>query len=731
MNWHPLPYQALLNGNYSAISEFYEEAIEQEPEIISHYWYLGLSYLLQEQEEAAQSTWIYAMTQGFGEEMESEMLTLGQILNTEAERQETIQNYALALLIRRNLQELDASSINNLLRMVKLEILANSFSPKLLYDWQVFELLNDADSNCIDRDLLLEVVIQVLEFSTLASIDFAEISLPHIINKNDLIAQVMSIAIRMGYDEDKPTYAAYLTEFCLKIEPQNINLLSELLTFYLRSNKTDEIIKTAQRIYNIYINDEACSTISLKLYSIYRAILGFLHSGGWLEIDPILEQYKSLLLEVVNNPPEIIENHLIDRWIEIAAPLLYLADNPSENRRLINGISQIFEKQVKMKLKTQKFYLETTKIKPTKKIKIGYIASTLRKNSVGWLSRWLFHYHNREQFQIGLYLMNQPEDELTQNWFRNKVDYTYNFGRDIQEILQQIQADDLDILVDLDSLTNNVTCQVLVFKPAKIQVSWLGYDSSGLSTLDYFISDPYVLPENAQDYYQENIWRLPQTYLAVDGFEIGEQTLTREQLNIPEDAIIYWTGQNGFKRHPDMINCQMQILQDVPNSYLLIKGIGNDEKIQQLFKTIALKYQVSPDRLRFLPIVADELTHRANLQIADIVLDTYPYNGATTTLEVLWMGIPLVTRVGEQFAARNSYTFMTNVGLTEGIAWTNEEYIDWGIQLGKNEALRQQVREKLQQSRQTSPVWNAKIFTQEMEKAYQKMVKNYLDNTTA
>ena len=94
------------------------------------------------------------------------------------------------------------------------------------------------------------------------------------------------------------------------------------------------------------------------------------------------------------------------------------------------------------------------------------------------------------------------------------------------------------------------------------------------------------------------------------------------------------------------------------------------------------------------------------------------------------MGIPLITKVGEQFAARNSYTFMTNAGLTEGIAWTDEEYVDWGIKLGKDENLRQQISWKLRQSRKTAPLWNAKQFTQEMEKAYQEMWLKYLDTSS-
>ncbi|MGB7521472.1 MAG: O-linked N-acetylglucosamine transferase, SPINDLY family protein, partial [Spirulinaceae cyanobacterium] len=308
--------------------------------------------------------------------------------------------------------------------------------------------------------------------------------------------------------------------------------------------------------------------------------------------------------------------------------------------------------------------------------------------------------------------------------------YTTQFNdlstaENILEIATKIHKDEIDILIDLDSLTSTEVCGVMALKPAPIQITWLGTDASGIPAIDYFIADPYVLPSSASEYYTAKIWRLPNTYIAVDGFEIGVPTLRRDELNIPEDAVIYLSAQTGYKRHPHTARLQMKIIKEVPNSYFLIKGLADEESIKKFFTQIAIEEGVDVERLRFLPKVASEEIHRANLGIADIVLDTYPYNGATTTLETLWMGIPLVTRVGEQFAARNSYTMMKNVGVETGIAWSDEEYLEWGIRLGKNAALRQEVAWQLRKSRQTSPLWNAKQFTREMERAYQQMWQQY------
>ena len=199
-------------------------------------------------------------------------------------------------------------------------------------------------------------------------------------------------------------------------------------------------------------------------------------------------------------------------------------------------------------------------------------------------------------------------------------------------------------------------------------------------------------------------------------------------MGIPDDAVIYLSSHGGYKRHPAIIRLQMRIVKEVANSYLLIKGVGDENSVKQLFSQLAEEEGVDLERLRFLPRDPNEYTHRANLQIADIALDTYPYNGATTTLELLWMEIPVVTRVGEQFAARNSYTFLRNIGVEEGIAWTEEEYLDCGIRLGKDKALREEIAWKLKKSKQTAPLWNGKQFALEMEKAYQQMWSNYINS---
>jgi predicted O-linked N-acetylglucosamine transferase (SPINDLY family) len=469
----------------------------------------------------------------------------------------------------------------------------------------------------------------------------------------------------------------------------------------------------------MYENSQALST---KVYANYLHLFCSLKAGFWQDSQDLIQQNDELLNQLLLAENEqVLEPLAVRGFINIGTVLPYLGDRAKEIRQYTNLISQI----------SYKYYCENYPESPVtpkqhEKLRIGYLAETFRRHSVGWLSRWLFKYHDREQFTIAIYLLGaNHEDELTEKFFQPQADIYRYLDTTAENIAEQIREDEIDILVELDSLTSNLTCRILSLKPAPIQVTWLGYDATGLPTVDYFIADPYALSAKAEEYYREKIWRLPQTYLAVDGFEVDVPTRSRRELGIPEDGIVYFSVQNALKRHPEMIRTQMAILKSVENSYFLIKGCEGKPKAMELFRQIALEEGVDPAILHFLPQDTEEAQHRANLRLADVVLDTYPYSGATTTLEVLWMEIPLVTRVGEQFLSRNSYAFMVNAGIRAGIAYSEAEYIDWGIRLGRDEELRSQIAWQLHAGKSHAPIWNTPAFVKELEEAYKKMHQHH------
>jgi len=719
MNWQEQARQFWTEGKYGEVASLYEQAIANEPDVIYHCWHLGLAYLLQGYEEEAQVVWMSAMVEDTPEEIEERTRELVQILEAEAQRQAGIDKLKNCWLIRHHIREISPTFINNLLYLIQLSIDLDDFVPEFLAGWQIAAILQQSPSEDVDTALLLQVLEKLLEFPTLETLAFVEACLPHYFkHPKDFIKTLILIAIKLAYKNGQPDFAVNLAKLCLKLQPEHSEVLRHLSCFYTQVGSHQQAIETAQRFFN------NCLTTSWQVQGSYLILRALLTSGAWLEVEPVFQHYKLLVRELVQNPPANIEPALATHLLSANFFLPYLQDRPQENRWLQNQVAQLFQTSLQTANPEFADLAWSNQRQANRPLKIGYIAHTLKDHSVGWLSRWLFQYYDRESFQTSLYLIYQNLEDS--QWFRDRVDAVYDFGHDPNLIASKIKENEIDILVDLDSLTLDATCQVMALKPAPVQVTWLGWDASGIPAIDYYIADPYVLPENAQEYYTETIWRLPHTYVAVDGFEVGVPTLRRDQLEIPLDAVIYLSAQTGFKRHPDAVRLQMQILKQVPNSYFLVKGLADETSIQQLFTQIAESEGVEPSRLRFLTRVSHESVHRANLAIADVILDTYPYNGATTTLETLWMGVPLVTRVGQQFSARNSYAFMMNVGLTEGIAWTDEEYVEWGVKLGKDPMLRQQISWKLRQSRQTSPLWNAKQFTREMEKAYKQMWQKYV-----
>ncbi|HLO86426.1 MAG TPA: O-linked N-acetylglucosamine transferase, SPINDLY family protein [Nostocaceae cyanobacterium] len=728
--WHPEAEKYIFQGNYTKAADIYEEEIAANPDIKSSYWYLGLILLLQGQEVEAQTTWFMAMMEGEAEEVEAWNQELLTVLQAEAERREKQEEYTIAWKIRQSIREVSPTDVNNILHLIHLSIELESNTGEYINEFGLVELLKSEPKPEIKLELLKLILGGVLEYIYLhqSTFDFVEACLPYFQeHKEELLTTLVPPALKIGYIRKHPGIAAWLCERYLQISPENAEVIAHLTTFYQNSCEYDKAIETA-KLYNSLVKE-----LPDIVFAGRQMMRAFMMAGGyWHEFYPVHQKLQESILELVaENNTQIGEAKTV-RFFNVNFFTYYIEDNPRKNREVQNKLLNYCQANIENYSgetisKYRQGHIERKPNKSAnKKIKIGYICHCFRSHSVGWLSRWLIQFHDRDKFQIYGYFVNtNPKNDLLYEWFLGQFDKAYK-GVEAEELAEEIYQDEIDILIDLDSITLDTTCIVISLKPAPIQVTWLGLDASGSPNVDYFIADPYVLPESAQEYYQEKIWRLPQTYIAVEGFEVGVPTLNREELDIPLDGVIYLCTQHGYKLHPDIVKLHFRILKEVPNSYYLIKVSADDKSLHQFLQDLAQEVGIDVSRIRHLPIVPTESVHRANLGVADVVLDTYPYNGATTTLETLWMCLPIVTKVGEQFSARNSYTMMMNAGVTEGIAWTDEEYFEWGVRLGKDEALRQQIAWKLKKSRQTSPLWNGKQFTREMEKAYQQMWQIYL-----
>jgi predicted O-linked N-acetylglucosamine transferase (SPINDLY family) len=747
MKEHPKSqaYQQFLQANYNLAAELFEQEIALYPDLVANYWYLGLTLLLKGQEEEAQIAWMTPLLDADLAQAQVWTDELVTVLQTEVEHQRSLavslaekedsQHFKTAWAICQHIREIDAENLFNLLQLLQLSLELDNLDPDEQILEQIIDILRSSPSSTIPGSLVPEVLQQLLDSFPIPPLTFqfasaclgadyisAETLFDILFAKMDsfLHAQPLSLAIEYG-------------KLCLSLQPERIQVIANLINWYQNAGKNLESIKLAQTMVAISHN------LVDRIAANYLMTRGLMQVGGhWTEAQNAHKECMHLVGSLIESDIPV-DIHDILNIATTGAFAFYFDDLPRSTHQLLRELAEFSQERIQKHFTSFKsgdsedlaLNLKAHNFQTKSKIRIGYLSKCFRRHSVGWISRWLFQYHDTDRFEIYAYSLGRTDDNVQQFIINNCTEFFHLPSTDsVAKIAAQISADRIDILVDLDSLTSVRSYGVLALQSAPIQVTWLGQDASELPAIDYFIADPYVLPDSADSYYAQKVWRLPQTYVAVDGFELAVPNLRREHLDIPQDAVIYLSSQTAVKRHPDTARLQLQIIKSVPNSYFLIKGGYELEVIRQFFEQIALEEGVSSDRLRFLPMLGSEEEHRANLSIADVVLDTYPYNGATTTLETLWMNIPIVTKVGEQFAARNSYTMMINAGIKEGIAWTDSEYLEWGIRFGMDLGLRQRVAWQLKQAKHTAPLWNTRNFVKEMENAYTQMQSIYEQHGT-
>ncbi|MBD1913923.1 MULTISPECIES: O-linked N-acetylglucosamine transferase, SPINDLY family protein [unclassified Leptolyngbya] len=731
--------QALQTDNFEEAITYLEQIIEKQPQAIQYRLPLGLAYLLIGQEEAAQLTWAIAFSEV--DEADGEFLLgeLVQLLQAKIEAYERQEKWGLADLLYQHLHQLTPTDTNSILKGIQTALKGELLSRERLENTGLLETLETTiqQPEAIDLELLDATLQEVIirDDGNRDLLSWIEETARYLPNPeavtHKLYEKSIQVRMRSPYNSNSSKALAYI-DAALRLDGTNFGLKHERVFIFIKSARYQEAATMAEAL----LMD--CENKQEKVFAKCLLLDALIHlSDRWNDsqshLEDILQLLRELIQEYSENPGLYMPSALATRSLFFYQ---YIKDNPVEYRSLQNQLAQIYVDSIQKQHEEKAVISDRVQVLGTsRKLRIGFLSECMTKHSVGWLSRWIFQHYDRERFEFYCYFKiytTRPEglDDFSQEWFADLSTGACIVYGDPEEIAKIIKQDDIDILVDLDSVTSEKNYATFALKPARIQVTWLGYDATGLPTVDYFLADRFVLPDHADDYYTETIWRMPTTYIAVDGFEVSVPSLRRDKLDIPADAVVYFSAQTAAKRHPDAVRCQIEILKQVPNSYLLLKGKGDADALRNSFLQTAEEEGIAGDRFRFLPPVKHESTHRANLSIADVVLDTFPYTGATTTLETLWMGIPLVTLVGNQFTSRNSYAMLRHAGIEAGIAYSQEEYIEWGVRLGSDAALREQVKRQLWRSRQTSPLWNAKQFTRDLENAFEQMWQQYLETSS-
>ena len=362
---------------------------------------------------------------------------------------------------------------------------------------------------------------------------------------------------------------------------------------------------------------------------------------------------------------------------------------------------------------------------PDRKLRIGYLSSDLRKHSVVYFILPVLKNHDREQFSIYLYHNDRRVDGLTSQARSHADVYRHVHALDDRRLLELIRNDRIDILVDLNGMSRGHRIGVLAERAAPVQVTWLGYpNTTGLDSVQYRIVDHVTDPEGEADaHHSESLIRMDKVF-----------SVYEPPAEMPDVAAAPSLKANGFtfgsfnfmpKINTRVLVAWAEILKRVPASRLLIKNMVLD--FEQPSKRLGQAMQecgIDLTRVEMVGRTPDAVEHFLYYQQVDLCLDTFPYNGTTTTCDSLYMGVPVVALLGADHRSRVSASQLAAVGLNSLVAHDHNEYVDIAVSLATDRQKLQNARNELRQRMRASALMDHQSFTRQLEASFHEIWQN-------
>ena len=398
--------------------------------------------------------------------------------------------------------------------------------------------------------------------------------------------------------------------------------------------------------------------------------------------------------------------------IETPRTHLLWCDDEAVNIRVVGAYAKkVYTEKVK---DIRKAYPDSNK----RPIRIGYISSDFRNHATSLLALGMLRHHNKKRFMFFGYCASYDDGSALRREMLNRFHVARSIsGLNDETAAKLIIKDQIDILVDLNGLTEGSRLGVLSWRPAPIQISYLGFPgTSGGRFVDYIIADDYTLPLGAEKNYPEKIIRIPPTYQINDYIaRYLPPMASRQSVGLPQDKLIIGMFNNVNKINRDSWATWMKILTEVPEAILWVLDPGKPGQENLMKETKRLK--VSADRVIFASKASQE-DHLARLRCCDLNVDPWPYGGHTTTGDALFAGIPVISLEGKNFASRVSGGLLRASGLSELICANIETYIAKAVELLKDPAKLKNIKMHLLQNRSKLYAFNAPLRTLQIEAAF-------------
>jgi len=349
-----------------------------------------------------------------------------------------------------------------------------------------------------------------------------------------------------------------------------------------------------------------------------------------------------------------------------------------------------------------------------KKIRVGYCSGDFCLHPVSLLTVELFELHDRERFEVYGYCWS-PEDgsAMRQRVSKAMDHFTRIHSLSDEAAAAQIRADEIDILIDLQGQTAGARANLLAYRPAPVQITYLGLPATtGLPSIDYVIADRFLIPECEAQHYSERPLYMPDVYQVSDRQRpVGIQP-SRAECGLPAEGFVFCSFNNNYKFTPEVFHAWMRILDRVPGSVLWL--LGDNPWSQANLRKEAQARNVDPDRLIFAPRVSPE-NYLARYQAADLFLDSFPFNAGTTANDALWMGLLLLTLCGRSFASRMAGALLTAAGLESLITHRLPDYEEKAVALATGPQEMARLKAQLQAVKAQGALFDTPRFVRNLE----------------
>lgn len=359
------------------------------------------------------------------------------------------------------------------------------------------------------------------------------------------------------------------------------------------------------------------------------------------------------------------------------------------------------------------------------RIRLAYLSADFHAHATAFLMLDLFKKHDRNRFEVIAISFGQDDcSQIRKKLMTNFDQFIDVRDKDDRQVAELLHAMEIDIAIDLKGYTEDARPGILAYRPAPIQVSYLGYPGTmGVNYIDYMIADRFVISEEDEKFYSESIVCLPDSY-QINGRNrpVHQAAPSRVECGLPEQGFVFCSFNNTYKNNPTMFNVWMKLLKQVEGSVLWL--LSKNEHFEKNIRTEALQRGVDPKRIIFAknePLAK----HLARVAVADLFLDSLPCTAHTTASDALWVNVPVITCAGTTFSGRVGESILHAIEMPELVTYSLNEYEQLALKLATDSDALSVMRKKLQQKIQTAPLFDVDRFAYHLEWAYEEMWRNH------